>query len=423
MVGCRKCTPDKPLLRAVAAAGAGCEAPTVRVLYSFPDGIGRPGIGTTAYNQVRELAGHGADVTLYCTSQHRELPGNVRVVRTLTVGGRRIPHRALGIDRAYRYHDARVAVALRRGGEFDAVHCWPRATIRTAEAARKRGIASFREVPNTHTAHAFDEVARELATLGLSPERGHSHTFDRDALRREEREYEVAEFLLVPSEHSLRTFVERHVPGEKLVLHRYGYDPRRFSPGAERDSDQQFTAIFVGRCEPRKGLHYALRAWLDSGAAATGRFVVCGAFEPAYRETVASLLGHPSIEVRGFVDDPAALMRESDVLLFPSVEEGSALVAYEAQACGCVPVVSEATGARVRDGVDGLVHAPRDAATLTEQLRRVHENRELLVALRAATLESSRNLTWSAAGAELLRLYADAPAAGRTAVAAATTGR
>ena len=209
----------------------------MRVLYSFPDGIGRPGIGTTAYNQVREIAAHGADVTLYCTSQHRELPDNVRVVRTMTLAGRRIPHRALGIDRAYRYHDARVATALRRGNaEFDAVHCWPRATIRTAEAARGAGIASFREVPNTHTGHAFEEVARELALLGLSPERGHSHTFDRDVLRREEREYEVADFLLVPSEYSRRTFLERNVPAEKLVLHRYGYDPQRFHPGSHRDA-------------------------------------------------------------------------------------------------------------------------------------------------------------------------------------------
>jgi glycosyltransferase involved in cell wall biosynthesis len=414
-----KCTASKPPLCAVAARAAGCESDGVRIIYSFPDAIGRPGIGTTAYNQVRELATHGADVTLYCTSLQRELPESVRVVRTLTVGGRRIPHRALGIERAYRHHDARVAAALtRRDEQVDVVHCWPRATIRTAEAARARGIPTLREVPNTHTGYAFDEVARERAALGLPAERGHSHTFDRDVLSREEREYEVADFLLVPSEYSRRTFVERNVAPEKLVLHRYGYDPERFFPGPKRNATRPFTAIFVGRCEPRKGLHYALRAWHDSGAAETGRFVVCGAFDPAYREVVAPLLAHPSVDAPGFVDDPAALMRESDVLVFPSVEEGSALVTYEAQACGCVPVVSEATGARVVDGVDGLVHAPRDVATLTAHLRDVRDDPALLGSLRTATLESSRGLTWWAAGEELLRLYADAATAGRTAVAA-----
>jgi glycosyltransferase involved in cell wall biosynthesis len=411
----------KPSICAVAPVRGACESDRVHVLYSFPDGIGRPGIGTTAFNQVRELAAHGAEVTLYCTSQHGELPTNVRVVRTMSVGGRRIPHRTFGIDRTYRYHDLRVAAALRRRrSSVDVVHCWPRATVRTARAAQRLGIPSFREVPNTHTVHAFDVVASERESLGLPEIPGHSHTFDPVALAREEDEYEAAAFLLVPSEYSLQTFVERGVPSDKLVLHRYGYDPQRFFAMGER-GERPFTAIFVGRCEPRKGLHYALRAWIDSGAAETGRFVVCGAFEPGYREALGSLLEHPSVDVRGFVDDPAALMRESDALVFPSVEEGSALVAYEAQACGCVLVVSEATGARCRDGVDGLVHAPRDVATLTDQLRRLHQEPDLLARLRAAGLAHSKDLTWAAAGGELLEAYADAVdpvKAGRTTVAA-----
>src|SRR5207344_516424 len=121
----------------------------VRILYSFPDEIGRPGIVTTAFNQVREVAARGADVTLYCTSLRGELPDNVRVVQTLALAGQRIPHRVLGIGRSYGYHDLRVAAALRRlGSAIDVVHCWPRATVHTCRAARQQGIPCLREVPN-----------------------------------------------------------------------------------------------------------------------------------------------------------------------------------------------------------------------------------------------------------------------------------
>ena len=378
----------------------------MHVLYSFPDGVGRPGIGTTAYNQVREVAAYVDRVTLYCTSLHRELPSNVRVVETLAVAGRRIPHRVLGIDRSYRYHDARVARALRGLDDVDVVHCWPRATLKTCAEARRRGIPCFREVPNTHTAHAYEVVTRERSSLGLEPAAGHSHTFDAKALEREEREYEVADALLVPSEYALRTFVDRGVPEEKLVLHRFGYDERTFFVnGSSPDPSRPFTAIFVGRCEPRKGLHHALRAWLDSGAAEHGRFVVCGAMEPDYERVLEPLLAHPSIELHGFVSDPAKLMRESDVFVFPSLEEGSALVTYEAQACGCVLVVSEATGARCRDGVDGLVHAPGDVAALTEHLRLLSRDADTLRRLRAASIEASAGLSWHEAGRELAGIY------------------
>lgn len=379
----------------------------MRVLYSFPDGVGRPGIGTTAFQQVRQVARHVDEVTLYCTSLHGDLPENVRVVQTLSFAGRRIPHRVLGIERSYRYHDLRVAVALGRlGTKVDVVHCWPKATVRTCHAARRVGIPCLREVPNTHTEHAFAVVARELKMLGLPPTAGHSHTFRAQTLISEKREYELADALLVPSDHSRQTFLERGYPPEKLVLHQYGYDPNRFSSAnGVREAERPFTAIFAGRCEPRKGLHHALRAWHDSGAADEGRFVICGTFEPSYRKLLEPLLAHPSVEIHGFVSDPSTLMRESDVFVFPSMEEGSALVSYEARACGCVLAVSEATGARCRHNVEGLVHVPGDVATLTEHLRLLRTDLQLRRRLRTRSLAQLDHLSWAAAGQELVGIY------------------
>jgi glycosyltransferase involved in cell wall biosynthesis len=380
----------------------------MHVLYSFPDGVGRPGIGTTAFHQVEGLARQGVDVSLFCTSIHRELPLNVRVVRTLSVGPRRIPHRVLGIERSYRYHDSLVARALARDArDYDVVHCWPRATVRTCEQAHRWGVPCFREVPNTHTAHAFEVVARELEALGLPPPQGHSHTFDQARLAREEQEYAIADALLVPSAYSRETFRERGFQEGKLLLHRYGYEPERFSPRVEAqgEAERPFTALFVGSCEPRKGLHHALRAWRDSGAAERGRFIICGSFSPEYRAVLGELLDHRSIELRGFVADPSELMRASDVFVLPSVEEGSALVTYEAQACGCVLAVSRAAGARCRDGIEGLVHEPGDVATLTDHLRRLDTDPELLQRLRAASIAQSKDLTWSAAATELAEIY------------------
>ena len=124
--------------------------------------------------------------------------------------------------------------------------------------------------------------------------------------------------------------------------------------------DEGLRAVFVGRCEPRKGLHYALEAWIESGAAERGTFTICGNFYPGYREVLEPMLRHPSVTVQGWVDDPGKLMRESDVFLLPSVEEGSAFVTYEAQASGCALVVSDATGARCEHMQQGLVHEAGD---------------------------------------------------------------
>ncbi len=386
---------------------------SLRILYSFPDTLCAPGIGAAAWHYAEGLSRRGHDVLVYCTSVDHGagVDGEPApsIITTLTVAGLRVPHRALGRARAYRYHDQRVARALDQlRMPVDVVHVWPRATLQTAAAARSLGIPTVREVPNTHTAFAYERVSSETAQLGLKCVPGHSHTPDLKGLELEEREYEAVSMLAVPSEFSRTTFLEHDVPPDHLALHSYGFDPARFPPPARRPPNlgRGLRALFVGRCEPRKGLHYALPAWLESGAAQRGTFTICGEFYPGYDRVLSKWLDHPSVETRGFVEDIGALMRESDVLVLPSIEEGSALVSYEAQASGCVLLVSDAAGARCEHMRSGLVHRAGDVEALTAHVRLVDQDRHLLHRLREATLSNREQLTWEHGVRELERIYA-----------------
>ena len=133
--------------------------------------------------------------------------------------------------------------------------------------------------------------------------------------------------------------------------------------------------------------------------------MISGAFDPEYREYLRPFLAHPSVEVIGFSDDVQALMQGSDVLILPSIEEGSALVTYEAQACGCALLVSDASGARCEDGRQGFVHAAGDFETLTKQLRILWKEPHVLASMRAQALASAAKLTWGHAGGQLRGIY------------------
>jgi glycosyltransferase involved in cell wall biosynthesis len=379
----------------------------LRVLYSFPGQVGKPGIGTTAYHQIQGVIDQGVELILYCTSIARPVRGAKAVVETLAPARWRIPHRALGVERAYRYHDRRVARAIRRlRGDVDLVHCWPGAVLASARAARATGIGSVREVINTHTGWGFERVGRETAMLGMRAPPGHSHTFDARKLEREDAEFEAVDLLSAMSHFSKRTFVERGFAPERLAVHQNGFDRARFYPAAEpRDPGRPLTAIFVGRAEPRKGLHHALGAWIDSGAADRGRFIVCGDFVSGYRAALGPLLSHPSVELLGYVEDVGALLREADLLVLASVEEGSALVTYEAQACGCVLLVSDATGARCEHGRTSLVHPAGDGRALARHMALVDRDRALLARLRAETIATIPDLTWERGAEELVDVY------------------
>ena len=385
----------------------------MHVLYSFPTRLGTTGIGTTAWQQIAALNENDVEVTAVCASCERPLPDGVRLVETLRPAGVKIPFRALGFERAVALHDRRAAALLRRRrAEIDIVHGWPLGAERTLAAARRAGIPSVLERPNAHTAFAFAAVEQARRELGLPEDTSSPHARRPERLAREEREYAAADRLLCPSDFVASTFRDAGVPDGKLVRTRYGYDPARFSgDGRDDGADRPFTAGFVGRGEPRKGLHHALRAWVESGVAEQGRFVIAGAIDPDYRTVLEPLLAHPSVEAHGHVADPAALMRSCDVLVLPSVEEGSALVTYEARACGCVLVVSDRAGAVCTDGVDGLVHTAGDLEALTGHLRALATDRERLERLRGASLAGAGDLTWTSAGRVLGEAYA-ATAAG-----------
>jgi glycosyltransferase involved in cell wall biosynthesis len=204
--------------------------------------------------------------------------------------------------------------------------------------------------------------------------------------------------------------VQRGVPAAKVAVHQNGTDISRFRADAgPRAAGRPLTALFAGRLEPRKGLHYALDAWARSGAGERGgRFLICGEFVPGYREVVADGLRLPGVELRGYVPDLSDVMRESDVFVLPSVEEGSALVTYEAQACGCVLVMSDATGARCEHLETGLVHEARDVDALAEHLRMLDRDPALLARLRTATIARLDELSWARSAEEQAGVYAAA---------------
>lgn len=379
----------------------------LRVLYSFPTRIGVPGIGTTAWHQVAGLVAAGCRVTVFCGSCEKPIPGVHRVVQTMRCAGLRIPYRLLGDDRAFQFHDGQVARALRREpGAFDVVHGWPLGSLETLRAARDAGVTCFLERPNAHTRFAYDVVAREHERIGLPVPPTHTHAFNAARLAREEAEYALADKLLCPSEFVARTFATNGFAASSLARHQYGYSPDAFSPRGPHRDGAPFTVLSVGRCEPRKGLHYALDAWHESGAAAAGgRFIICGNFVPGYREFLRPQLCHPSVEERGFVTNVDAAMREADVVVVPSIEEGSALVTYEARGTGCVLLASSAAGAIGEDGTEILLHEPRDVSRLRQQMTELGADRQRLESMRARSLSSTPALTWAHAARVLLGQY------------------
>jgi glycosyltransferase involved in cell wall biosynthesis len=380
----------------------------IRVLYSFPHKLGADRICYTAWQQVNGLAAAGAEVNAFVGFLQRPVAASVKVKATLARGKVRLPYKLLGTMRTLALHDRIVARRIEKmKSEIDVIHTWPDAALETLKVAKKLGIPTVLERPNAHTRYAYEAVNRESERLGITLPADNEYSFKPDVLEKEEQEYKLADYLLCPSDFVVQTFVDQGYPREKLVRHQYGYDPQDYysdSSSAE-DKNHGLTMLFAGDCAVRKGVHLALEAWLNSPAHRNGKFQIAGRFLPAYAEKLAPMLAHPSVEVLGFRNDVPELMRKSDLFVLPSIEEGSALVTSDARGSGCVLLVSEAAGAICKHMDNALVHRVGDVMTLTEHITLLHEDRLLLGRLRASSLSTLSEITWTAAGKRLLDDY------------------
>jgi glycosyltransferase involved in cell wall biosynthesis len=381
-----------------------------RVLYSYPSKLGATRICYTAWQCVSNVAAAGAEVTVFPGVLQRALPESIRVRPTLSWGKLRVSYKLLGTVRALQLHDYIVSKRLPGlVGKIDVVHTWPVGALRTLQVAKELGMVTVLERPNAYTRYAYEVVAKECARLGVSLPANHEHAYHEDTLRIEEAEYDAADFLLCPSDFVKRTFLDAGYPAGKLLRHQYGFDEKKFMPSASDSAPSAgLKMLFVGGAAPRKGLHYALEAWLRSTAHNQGQFAIAGEFVPAYETKLRSLLMHPSVKVLGHRTDVAELMRQNDVLVLPTIEEGSALVTSEARGSGCVLLVSEAAGALCTHMQDALIHKVGNIEELISHINLLDQDRALLQRLRAESLRTIDQITWSAAGERLRKVYEQA---------------
>jgi alpha-maltose-1-phosphate synthase len=259
---------------------------------------------------------------------------------------------------AHRRFDEAVARFLHRLRGVELVHVFEGSGLATLRSAKHLGIATVLDVPSTYE--------ENLHLLGI--------TAPRADLVRARAERELADVIFAPSDHAIECLAERGVSREKILKIPYGVDPVRFSPTVRSQHQAEpFRALFVGKIGLLKGVRYLLDAWraLDLRNA---ELVLVGQPDDDGRQILREFEGHytwPGALPKYAVHE---WFKKSDVLVLPSLAEGSALVTYEALASGLPVIATSTSGSVVRDGLDGFVVPPSDARALRDAIRYLYEN-------------------------------------------------
>jgi starch synthase len=211
--------------------------------------------------------------------------------------------------------------------------------------------------------------------------------------RRRLRELELADRVLVPSEHIAGELARHGLPRHRIEVIPYAADTSRFVPeaGKRRDRDS-CTFLFAGGISQRKGIKALLEAW-EAVRRPGWRLQLLGAMPRALGPIARHL---DSVEVLGRVGhaEMPARLAAADVFVFPSLFEGSAVVTYEAMACGLPIVTTPNAGSVARDGVEGLIVPAREPGPLAAAMERLGSDPSLRAEMSAAARLRALAFDW-----------------------------
>lgn len=131
--------------------------------------------------------------------------------------------------------------------------------------------------------------------------------------------------------------------------------------------------VFVGRLAPEKGLDLLIDAWAEVRARHPRALLTLIGEGPERRSLAARVarLGLAgAVAMPGAVDDPSASLRDADLFVLPSREEGMSVALLEAMAMAVPLVASSIPGNRrlVVDGRHGRLAPPGECAGLARAI-------------------------------------------------------
>ncbi len=210
-----------------------------------------------------------------------------------------------------------------------------------------------------------------------------------------------------------RHFVSRYFPGEYRIIPN-GVDVDFYANARPFPEyrDGKINILFVGRCEPRKGAMYLLRAFASLKAHHPQTRLILASAGPQLGEMRRFVRRHHVADVlfAGRVDDAdkARFYRTADIFCAPSTgQESFGIVLLEAMAAGLPVVASDIHGYKrvVQRNVTGLLVEPKDADAIEAALERLVTGPSLREQLGGAGARLAPQYDWSHVTTQLVDLY------------------
>lgn len=206
---------------------------------------------------------------------------------------------------------------------------------------------------------------------------------------RRQKEWELADLVLVNSEWSQQAIIQQGVPKEKIIVVPLALDLHHDHSFSPIDPQGDLKVLWLGNVVLGKGIQYlveAARLLLDLKI----EILLAGPMGIS-PEIVASFPSNIKVLGRVTRDKLSEVYNKAHLFVLPTISDGFALTQLEAMAHGLPVVITPNCGRVVTDGWDGLIVPPRDSKALADAIARLDVDRDLLRAMSCNALRTIMN--------------------------------
>jgi hypothetical protein len=337
-------------------------------------------------------------------------PRQLRTLPSVELGARALVAALAGFgaapinryDALFVAHDAAVARLSWPAGTR-AIYAYEDGALRSFRRAAREGLARVWDLPSPDY-RSIERLWAEEARRWPESIEHIPHGEPAWKRRRKDAELALATKVSVASRFTRQSLSELDVRVPVVVVP-YGFPVEDFAPRAARPAGK-FTALVVGRHDPRKGTPYLLEAWRRAAIPDAELHLVGNLQLPkAFLDRYAGLFHHVPHVARANLGPRYAA---ADVLVFPTLGDGFGLVVQEAMCSGTPAIATPCGGGPecIEDGVDGWIVPPRDIDALVERLRFCAANRDAVYEAGRKARAHAERWTWRDAGDALVRALA-----------------
>jgi glycosyltransferase involved in cell wall biosynthesis len=284
--------------------------------------------------------------------------------------------------------------------ETDIYVGWSSFSERGLRRAHEHGAVTILERGSAHIEHQRDLLLEEYARCGVAGQLPAP-----DIVGKELREYQLADYISIPSGFVKRTFLDKGFPEDRLLRVPYGVNLSEFRQAPRQDDT--FRVVFVGSMSLRKGVHYLLQAYAELGLRDAELWLI-GNLLPEMEHFFRRYEGRFRYFGHLPQSDLFRHLSQASVFALCSIEEGMAMVQAQAMACGLPLICTTNTGGEdlIEDGQEGFIVPIRDVAALKEKILYFYDHPEECRRMgQLARRKVSEGLTWDSYGERMCAEY------------------